>query len=157
MAAVTAYLCLWRCRRVGARARALGRLLVRNPGNVEIGSDVLVDSRAGAVRLVAQGRGRLVVGNGVRIGPSTSLTASRHVEIGDGTHIGAGCIVSDAEGALEGAEVEIWIGDGVTLGDRVRVLPGTVIGAGAVIAAGSVVSGRVAPGARMGGHSTPEA
>ena len=150
MAAVTACLCLWRCRRVGARARALGRPLVTNPANVEIGDDLFIDSRAGHVQLVSVGRGRLVIGNAVRIKPSTRIVASRYVEIGDRTRIGAGCVVSDADGAPEGEEPEIWIGDGVTLGDGVRVLPGTMIGAGVVVAAGSVVSGRIPPGALVG-------
>jgi acetyltransferase-like isoleucine patch superfamily enzyme len=150
MAAVTAYLCLWRCRRVGARARALGRPLVVHPASIEIGEDVLIDSRAGHVQLVCAGRGRLVIGNAVRIGRSTRIAASRYVEIGDRTSIGAGCIVSDADGAPGGEEPEIWIGDGVTLGDGVRVMPGTVIGAGVVVAAGSVVRGRIPPGALVG-------
>jgi acetyltransferase-like isoleucine patch superfamily enzyme len=150
VAAVTACLCLWRGRRVGTRARALGRPLVANPGHIEIGDEILLDSRAGRVELVSLGRGRLVIGHGVRIGPSTRITASRYVEIGDRTSIGAGCIVSDADGAAHGDEQEIWIGDGVTLGDGVRVLPGTVIGAGVVVAAGSAVSGRIPPGALVG-------
>jgi serine acetyltransferase len=147
LAAVTASLCLWRCRRVGARARALGRPLVDNAAHVEIGDDVLIDSRAGHVRLTSIGRGRLVIGDSVRIGPSTRIEASRYVEIGDGTRIGAGCVVSDGDGAGDPRSTEIWIGDGVTLGDGVRVLPGTVIGAGVVVGAGAVVSGRIAPGA----------
>lgn len=147
VAAVTASLCLWRCRRVGLRARALGRPLVDNAANVEIGDDVLIDSRAGHVRLASVGRGRLVVGDSVRIGPSTRIVASRYVEIGDRTRIGAGCVISDAEDVPDSRDPEIWIGDGVTLGDGVRVLPGTVIGAGVVVAAGTVVSGRIPPGA----------
>lgn len=144
LAAVTAYAYLWPCRRVGARARTLGRPLLRNAAAIEIGADALIDSRAGRVELTCRGRGRLVVGHGVRIGPSTRITASYLVEIGDGTRIGAGCVVSD-EGD-PGDIDEIWIGDGVTLGDGVRVMPGTVIGAGAVVSAGSVVSGRIPAG-----------
>lgn len=149
VAAVTASLCLWRCRRVGLRPRALGRPIVDNAANVEIGDDVLLDSRTGHVRLAAVGRGRLVVGDAVRIGPSTRIVASRYVEIGDGARIGAGCVISDAEGGADPRDPEIWIGDGVTLGEGVRVLPGSVIGAGAVIAAGAVVSGRIPPRAMV--------
>jgi acetyltransferase-like isoleucine patch superfamily enzyme len=152
VAAVTAILCLWRCRRVGARPRALGRPQVANAANIEIGDDVLIDSRAGPVQLVSRGRGRLVIGSSVRIGASSRIAASGYVEIGDRTRIGAGCLISDADGASDGAGAEIWIGDGVTLGDGVRVLPGTVIGAGCVVTGGSVVSGRIIPpGALVGG------
>jgi acetyltransferase-like isoleucine patch superfamily enzyme len=157
VAAVTASLCLWRCRRVGMRARALGRPLVDNAGNVEIGDDVLIDSREGHVRLASMGRGRIVIGDSVRIGPSTRIVASRSVEIGDRTRIGAGCLISDAEGASDPRDPEIWIGDGVTLGDGVRVLPGTVIGAGVVVAAGAVVSGRIPPGALVAPGGTAQA
>ncbi|HET8538663.1 MAG TPA: acyltransferase [Anaeromyxobacter sp.] len=154
VAALTAYAYLWRCRRVGARARTLGRPLLSNPANVELGADVLLDSRAGPIALVCHRRGRLVVGDGARVGPATRLEAVRYVEIGDRTRIGAGCVVSDA-GADGAADAEIWIGDDVTLGDGVRVLPGTVIGAGAVVEAGSVVRGRIPPGAIVAGDPTP--
>ncbi len=155
VAALTAYAYLWRCRRVGARARTLGRPLVTNPGNVELGADVLIDSRAGQVVLACRGRGRLVIGDGARVGPSTRIEAVRYVEIGDRTRIGAGCTISDAGRAVDEPDAEIWIGDDVTVGDGVRVLPGTVIGAGAVVAAGSVVRGRIPPGATVAGDPTP--
>ncbi len=151
VAALIAYAYLWRCRRVGARARTLGRPLLGCPGNVELGADVLIDSRAAQVELVCHGRGRLVLGHGVRVGPGTRLHAARYVEIGDRTRVGAGCTVSDADGAAEAA---IWIGDDVTLGDGARVLPGTVIGAGAVVEPGSVVRGRIPPGAVVAGDPT---
>jgi acetyltransferase-like isoleucine patch superfamily enzyme len=154
VAALTAYAYLWRCRRVGARARTLGRPLLLNPGNIELGADVLIDSRAGQVVLACHGRGRLVMGDGARVGPSTRIETVRYVEIGDRTRIGAGCVVCDA-GAAGEPDGEIWIGDDVTIGDGVRVHPGTVIGAGAVIAAGSVVRGRIPPGASVVGDPTP--
>lgn len=150
VAALTAYAYLWRCRRVGARARTLGRPLVANAGNVELGADVLIDSRAAQVALVCRGRGRLVVGDGARIGPGSRIEASRYVEIGDRARLGAGCVVSDSDGA---AEAEIWIGDDVEIGDGVRILPGAVIGAGAIVAPRSVVRGRIPPGATVAGDA----
>ncbi len=150
VAALTAYAYLWRCRRVGARARTLGRPLLVNAGNLELGADVLIDSRAGAVALVCHPRGRLVVGDGARIGPSARIEAAHLVEVGDRARIGARSVIADADG--EGEAAEIWIGDDVVLGEDVRVLPGTVIGAGAVIAPGTVVRGRIPPGAAVGGE-----
>ena len=152
VAVLSAYAYLWRCRRVGARARTLGRPLLVNPGNVELGADVVIDSRAGQVVLLCHARGRLVVGDGARIGPSTRVEAARYVEIGDRTRIGAGCVVADDDGA---GGAEVWIGDDVVLGDGVRVLPGTVIGAGAVVAAGTVVRGRIAPGGEVAREPAP--
>ena len=149
VAALSAYAYLWTCRRVGARARTFGRPVVVNGGNVELGEDVVLDSRAGRVELVAGRRGRLAIGDGVRIGPSTRIRAVRYVEIGDRTRIGARCVISDADADDPGEGSEIWIGDGVTLGDGVRVLPGTVIGAGAVVVAGATVSGRIPAGGQV--------
>jgi acetyltransferase-like isoleucine patch superfamily enzyme len=148
VAALSAYAYLWTCRRVGARARTFGRPSVVNGGNVELGDDVVLDSREGRIELAAGRRGRLAIGHGVRVGPSTRILAARYVEVGDGSRIGANCVVSDAgPDAPEGSDV--WIGDGVTLGDGVRVLPGTVIGAGASVAPGTVVSGRIPAGAHV--------
>lgn len=152
VAAATAFACLWHCRRVGARARALGRPLVRNPSNVEIGDDVIIDSRPARVELASHRKGRLIIGHDVRIGPGSRLTAVRYVEIGDRVRIGAGCTVSDEQPSTAPDEsTGIWIGDSVTMGDHVVVSPGTVIGAGAVVAAGSAVSGRIPAGAIVKG------
>ncbi len=150
--AATAYAYLWPCRRVGARARMLGRPLLRNAANVEIGDDVLIVSRPARVELAVHRKGRLIIGHRVQIGAGSRLTAVRCVEIGDGVHIGRGCLVSDEQQGTDGeASAGIWIGDDVTLGDGVIVGPGTVIGAGAVIAAGTVVSGRIPPRAFVEG------
>jgi acetyltransferase-like isoleucine patch superfamily enzyme len=156
---VTAYAYLWACRRVGPRARTLGRPRLRHPANIEIGRDAIIDSRAARVELASEPGGRLVIGNGVRIGAGTRLAATRYVEIGDGARIGARCFVSDA-GEADAASTEetaIWVGDEVTLGDGVEVRPGTVIGAGAVILAGAVVSGEVPAGAVVGDAAPREA
>lgn len=138
------------CRRLGARPRALGRPLVRNGANVEIGDDVSIDSRGRPVELATVGAGRLVLGNGVALGPGCRLTATRYVELGDDVSVGAGCLVSDdAPGDATAEDAGIWIGDGVTLGEGVRVAAGTVIGVGAVVEAGAVVAGIIPPAARV--------
>lgn len=153
--AVAAFAYLWTCRRVGARARTLGRPLVRNAGRIEIGADVLIESWPARVELAAEGQGRLIIGHGVRIGPGSRVTASRYVEIGDRVSLGANCVVSDEVARSASDEVaRIWIGDAVTIGDDVTVAPGTVIGAGAVIAARCTVSGAVPPYAILGGAVT---
>lgn len=164
VAAVAAFAYLWTCRRVGARARALGRPLLRNGARIEIGEDVVLDSRPARIELAAEGNGRLIVGHGVRIGPGARLRAARYVEIGDRVRVGAGCVVSDETSrATADDAATIWIGDAVVLGDGVTVAPGTVIGAGAVVAPGCHVSGNVPPFALVGGvraapgvhHSAP--
>lgn len=156
VAAIAAFAYLWTCRRVGARARALGRPLLRNAGRIEIGADVLLDSRAARVELAALGRGRLIVGHGVSIGPGSRVNAACYVEIGDRVHVGARCLVSDETARPAWEEAAIWIGDAVVLGDGVTVAPGTVIGAGAVIAAGCAVSGVIPPFALVSGVGAGE-
>lgn len=152
VAALFAFAYLWSCRRVGARARALGRPLLRNGGGIEIGEDVLLESHPEPVELATVGTGRLIVGHGVRIGPGSRLSAARYVEIGDRVRVGAGCVVSDeTPRSTPDERASIWIGDSVVLGDGVTVGPGTVIGAGAVIAAGCTVSGVVPPFAFVDG------
>jgi acetyltransferase-like isoleucine patch superfamily enzyme len=150
VAAAAARAWLSACRRVGDRPRALGRPLVRNGANVEIGDDVSIDSRGAPVELATVGAGRLVLGNRVALGPGCRLAATRYVELGDDVAIGAGCLVADdAPPGATAEDAAIWIGDGVTLGEGVRVAPGTLIGAGAVVEAGAVVSGVVPPSARV--------
>jgi acetyltransferase-like isoleucine patch superfamily enzyme len=157
LAGARARACLSACRRVGARPRTLGRPLVRNGANVELGDDVTIDSRGAPVELAAVGGGRLVLGHGVSLGPGCRIVATRYVELGDDVSVGAGCLVSD-DAAAGGApdDAAIWIGDGVTLGEGVRVAPGTMIGAGAVIAPGVVVSGIVPAAARVERTPGPE-
>lgn len=156
VATVAAFAYLWACRRVGARARALGRPLLRNPGRIEIGEDVLIDSRPAQVELSAEGNGRLILGHGVRIGPGARLRAARYVEIGDRVRVGAGCVVSDETSRAAADEGAIWIGDAVVLGDGVTVAPGTVIGAGSVVAPGCHVAGKVPPFTLVGaGRAAP--
>lgn len=157
LAAWAAFAYLWTCRRVGARARTLGRPLVRNAGRIEIGADVLIESRPERVELAAVGRGRLIIGSGVRIGPGARLTASRYVEVGDRVRIGARCVVADDDTRATPDEAAgIWIGDAVTLGEGVVVAPGTVIGAGAVVAPRCTVAGHVPPFAVVDGAAAVE-
>jgi acetyltransferase-like isoleucine patch superfamily enzyme len=147
-ASATAY--LWRCDRLGSGPRTLGRPIIVNHGRIEIGDDLLLDSRVIRTELSAAPGARIVIGARVSIGPGALVAAHGFVEIGDGVTIGGGCRIVDA---LPGAEEPkpIWIGDGVTLGEGVALLPGATVGAGSTIVAGSVVAGAIPPGVVAGG------
>jgi UDP-3-O-[3-hydroxymyristoyl] glucosamine N-acyltransferase len=68
------------------------------------------------------------LGKGVAVGPRAVL--GEHVRIGDGTTIGAGCVIGDhAEiGAHCRLDANVTLYSGVTLGNRVVVQAGAVLG-----------------------------
>lgn len=126
-------------------------------GSLRIGSHCLVDRgvvirtcggriEIGALSTIGPyscmyGGGDLIIGKGVRIGPSVSIIAANHVFSALDTPIylqGMDC---------KGIEIsdDVWIGAGVTILDGVKV------GRGAVIAAGAVVSKSVPDWAVVGG------
>jgi acetyltransferase-like isoleucine patch superfamily enzyme len=87
---------------------------------------------------------------------SVSITAAREVIVGEGTLLGADCLITDTDfhipignhrwgnNTLAGA-LPIRIGRGCFIGARAIILKGVTIGDGAVIAAGAVVTKNVAP------------
>ena len=91
----------------GARFADVNRVDVR--GEVTVGRDVEID-----VNVILEGR--VVLGDGVRIGPFCRL---RNVELGAGTEVRAHC-------DLEGAKTE----GAVTIGPFARLRPGTVLADG---------------------------
>ncbi len=104
---------------------------------------------------------------------------SRHVSIGTGSYVNAGCwfegtgAIEVGDNCLFGPEVlvltsthalgadgvigratesrPVSIGDGAWIGARATILPGVTIGAGAVIAAGAIVSADCDSGGVYGG------
>lgn len=146
------------CTQLGTRTRTIGRPRVLNLGRIEIGDDVVIDSSFARSELVTAPGGRIVIGSGVVIEHGTVVLASRMVEIGDRTEVGAYCVISDSDSpdAISGVAADdaspIWIGDDVVLGTRVTLLAGATIGAGAHLMAGSVVFGEIPPYVIAGGN-----
>jgi acyl carrier protein/carbonic anhydrase/acetyltransferase-like protein (isoleucine patch superfamily) len=107
--------------------------------------------------LVTGPGGRIEIGRGARIAHGAAIAAYASVRIGSGAQIGPFVMIMDTDfheagkHASRGGTGPISIGDNARLGSRVTVLRGANIGAGAIVAAGSVVSGEIAPGARVSG------
>jgi acetyltransferase-like isoleucine patch superfamily enzyme len=98
---------------------------------------------------------RIIIGRDCGMS-SVSITAAKEVIIGEGTLLGADCLITDTDfhipignhrwgnDTLAGA-LPIRIGRGCFIGARAIILKGVTIGDGAVIAAGAVVTKNVAP------------
>jgi acetyltransferase-like isoleucine patch superfamily enzyme len=119
-------------------------------GDVALGADCSVNVSAAV-------RGRVTIGDGVRIGAHTSILAFNH-------GVEAGTPIRLQPHTSRG----ITIGDDVWVGSQVVILDGVAVGSGAVIGAGSVVAKDVPAGAvvvgnparivrwRQGGDDLPE-
>ena len=144
-------------------------VVLRHPGKIHIGSDVVVDDNC---LLDAKGTGNrgISIGNGVFIGRNTILSCKNgNIEIADGANIGFNCELFSASTVTIGRNVLIAayayviggdhdfsdpsapvltqerhsagvsIGDGAWLGAGAKILDGVTIGERAVIGAGAVV------------------
>jgi acetyltransferase-like isoleucine patch superfamily enzyme len=145
---------MWQLRgtRHGAGIRVRGKVWVRNAGTLELGRRLRIDGTAVRTELVTFPGGRLAIGDSTYINYGTNISATQSVEIGAGCAIGQYCIIMDNDyhipGHLEAMPPAnpVRIGNGVWLGARVVVLPGSNIGDGSVIGANSVVKGCIPPG-----------
>ena len=137
---------LRRCQELGSRPRLFGRCMVANYGDIRIGDRLLMYGGTVRCELTAHAGGRLEIGNRVFVNYGCSISAHRHVLIGDGCLIGQYGIIMDCDyhspesDGDHGDVRPISIGDRVWIGARVIVLKGVTIGSGAIIAAGSVVT-----------------
>ncbi len=108
------------------RESSIGRYVVIGPsgGNVHIGADCLLN-----VFVTLIGHGDIRIGDGVLIGPHTTIVAAEH-------GIDRDAPIATQEISRAGIE----IGDDVWIGANCTILDGVTVGEGAVIAAGSVVT-----------------
>jgi acetyltransferase-like isoleucine patch superfamily enzyme/acyl carrier protein len=155
------------CDRVGEHPACDGKptLFAVNGGRIEVGDRFHLSSRPVPSHLVSWGL--LRIGDDVSIGHGSALAASVSVSIGDRTRIGPFCVLMDtdfhgervrgarpATNTPAGADsgfAPVQIGADVRIGVHVTVLRGASIGDGATITSGSVVNGRIPPGAEAGG------
>ncbi len=160
------------------RRPGIGRgVIIRRPGNISLGSKVIIDDYAtldvrgpkGLIdigdhvsvsrfsSIVARG-GHITLHKGVNIGSYCRLGTQTKLEIGESTLIAAYCYLGpgnhqhgDGSTPLISQEMEIKggvkIGSQCWLGTRVTVLDGVTIGDGAIIGAHSLVKDNIPAGA----------
>jgi acetyltransferase-like isoleucine patch superfamily enzyme len=146
------------CDRVGPRTSTFFRPRIENAGRIVIGAGVRLNSNWSPIELVTGPAGAIEIGDGTYVNYGTLISSQRAVRIGPRVMIGNYSIIADSEVppfagvAVPGVDVRpIEIGAGAWLAARVTVLPGARIGDEAVIAAGSVVAGDIPAGAVAGG------
>ena len=142
---------------VGLRPTLAGQPSLINQGTMELGDDFFLSARPAPSHLAAAENARIVIGNRVRIAYGAAISARSEVAIGDDVEIGPFSVIMDSDYHVVGDRsavdepLPVRIEARARLGARVTVLRGSVIGAGAVVLDGSVVSGKVAPGAVVSG------
>ena len=103
-------------------------------GNVRIGDRTFVNRHCSF-----EGEGVISIGSNCQIGPEAMFLTSSHERLPGGS------IDSDA------IFMDIRVGDGVWIGARAVILPGTIIENDCIVAAGAVVRGRCLAGESYGG------
>ncbi len=153
-----ARLLLRHATRVGRSPVLAGQPRLLNSGStIDIGDDFFFSARPASSHLSASDGGRVVIGNHVSISYGAAISARLEVSIGDDVEIGPYCVIMDSDYHVVGDRsaidepLAVRIEAGARLGARVTVLRGSTIGENAVVLDGSVVSGRVAAGAVVGG------
>jgi maltose O-acetyltransferase len=142
--------------RVGARPVVWGRPRVENWGTLHIGDDFRLGSRPAQSHLIVAS-GRVEIGHRVIISYGAAISAQLSITIDDDARVGPFAVIMDSDFHVAGDRYAIAkpapvrLGKNVAIGARVTILRGSEIGDGARVASGSVVSGRVPPGASVAG------
>jgi acetyltransferase-like isoleucine patch superfamily enzyme len=150
---------LWRCARVGAGVRVLGRVWVHGGGVIELGAGVVLDARSAPIELRAAPTAVLTLGAGCSVLGGASLEAEGRVTIGDRVRVGAFAKVLDTHfHSLTGDRHMrpppgiVVIEDGVVLEAYSIVLPGAHLERDCVVAERAVIGKRVPSGMRAVGN-----
>lgn len=158
---------------ISSSARVLGMpdLKISRGSRISIGENACIYSSAFANPLRPQSRTSLhtvLPGSEIRIGTgvgisSSTLVARERICIGNGTFIGAACLIVDNDfhslDASKRGTVEdvpntspVVIGEKVFIGTRAIILKGVTIGDRAVIGAGSIVTKSIPPDSLAAGN-----
>lgn len=158
-----------RCSRVGSGLQfvKLRQGLPVFSGNVrvELGSEVIVHSRATFAAGHVHDEPLFVVGDHTYLGPGLTVSVAERVTVGSHCHISSRVSLYDNDthplspekrAAHESVAPEdirpVIIGDHVWIGEGVIVLKGVTVSDGAVIGAGSVLTKDVPPGTVVAGN-----
>lgn len=133
------------CDELGRWVRLQGRIHLRNRGHIRVGQRVVFVSHPLPIILHTLPGGRLDIGDRTVLNYGVDISAVEHVSIGADCLLGTHVSILDndfheltARDRMPESRPVV-IGDGVWLGNRVMILPGVKIGAGAAVGAGSVV------------------
>ena len=127
----------------GTRSRIQHGVVIRNPGNVNIGDDAVIGRGVLIGGEIATGI--LKIGNRSQISSGCILDISGNLIIGENVLLSTGCVVYTHSHGLDPKSIPIGkpltIDDGAWIGARVLILPSVKrIGKSAVVGAGSVVT-----------------
>ncbi len=122
------------CDRVGQGTRALGRILVRNEGRIELGCHVTIHSAASPVRFATTAAGTIRLGDRVVVQPGVEIFSDCDVHIEEDVVIGPNVTICDRDERGVSAEIRIEagarIGAGAFIGSPCRIGRATVIAPG---------------------------
>jgi maltose O-acetyltransferase len=146
-------------QKIGADIELTGPVIIQNSGRLEIGNQVIFDSKWYKPIYIQLSRpeARLTIENNVYINYGTEISLVKEVFIGAYSLISIDCLIYDTDwhsigGLGQDAPVApTRIGRGVWLGARVIVLKGVTIGDNTVVAANSVVTNDLPSNVLAGG------
>ncbi len=135
-------------QKIGAEIELTGPVIIQNSGTIEIGDQVIFDSKwyKPIYLQLSRPEAKLTIENNVFINYGTEISLVREVSIGAFSLIGIDCLIYDTDWhSLDGLDRDVpiaptRIGRGVWLGARVIVMKGVAIGDNTVVAANSVVT-----------------
>jgi len=144
---------------IGNEIELTGPVIIRNSGTLEIGDQVIFDSKwyKPIYIQLARPEARLTIERNVFINFGTEISLVKEVIIGAYSLIGIDCLIYDTDWhRLDGLNLEApaaptIIGRGVWLGARVIVMKGVNIGDNTVVAANSVVTNDLPSNVLAGG------
>jgi acetyltransferase-like isoleucine patch superfamily enzyme/acyl carrier protein len=141
----------------GARPRLQGRADIGGGGKILIGNGFAMRSRPVRSHIFASPGAVITIGNNVQISYGAAIAAAREVEIGDNCSFGPFVVIMDndfhkvGDRHAAGEVAPVHIGSRVSVGARVTILRGSVIGDDVHITSGSMVSGVLPKGAAVSG------
>jgi acetyltransferase-like isoleucine patch superfamily enzyme len=141
------------CTAVGAHPHLTGRPTITSGGELRIGDRFRLASTPIPSHIAVNHGALLHIGNDVSIGCGAAIAAAENIQIGAGTRIGPFAIIMDTnfhgspgDQSIQHDTRPVIIGAGCSIGTRVTITRGAIIGDGAEILAGSVVSSAIPPG-----------
>lgn len=131
---------------LGVQPKVIGDPYIENFGSLKIGDHFHLSSHPIQSHLVVGPNGRLTIGDGVRIAHGAAISANLQVHIGDRVSIGARVVIMDSDFHAREAGGDIPAGM-IVIGDDVTIGDDTVIMRGAQIYQGvTVLAGSVVVG-----------